>query len=274
MVGREMTERFPESERSPGEVLLSVENLVVDHPTESDRVVTKGVSFDVRQGEVFGIAGLMGSGRTELVMSIFGEYGHIREGTIRIDGETVSIDSSADAMKYGISLIPEDRHRYGLVLKQSVLDNIGLPNLDQFAGFLSIDNMAELRQAERYCDDLEIKTPSLETVVNQLSGGNQQKVVLAKWLLSEPKLLMLDDPTRGIDVGAKFEIYKLMNELAGSGVAIIFISSEIEEVIGMSDRIMVLHEGENQGVIDGASATEERIMTMATGQEGNNEGGT
>jgi D-xylose transport system ATP-binding protein len=207
-------------------------------------------------------------------MSIFGEYGHIREGTIRIDGETVSIDSSADAMKYGISLIPEDRHRYGLVLKQSVLDNIGLPNLDQFAGFLSIDNMAELRQAERYCDDLEIKTPSLETVVNQLSGGNQQKVVLAKWLLSEPKLLMLDDPTRGIDVGAKFEIYKLMNELAGSGVAIIFISSEIEEVIGMSDRIMVLHEGENQGVIDGASATEERIMTMATGQEGNNEGGT
>lgn len=264
MVGREMTERFPEGHHTPGDVVLEVKNLWARDP-RADRDIIKGVSFDLRKGEILGIAGLMGSGRTELVMTIFGEYGKIREGSITLDGEDIKVSSSREAMGKGISLVPEDRKRHGLVLIQSVLKNISLANLDQFASFLRINEFAELNASMEFANSLDIKAPNLRVPVNSLSGGNQQKVVISKWLMSKPKVLILDDPTRGIDVGAKYEIYKLMNDLAAEGIAIIMISSELEEVMGMSDRIMVMHEGHSAGTLDIEEATQEKIMALATG---------
>jgi D-xylose transport system ATP-binding protein len=265
MVGREMTERFPEGNRHPGKVIFEVENLHAQDPEEVSREVVKGVTFNLREGEILGIAGLMGSGRTELVMTLFGEYGKITDGTVRLEGKDVSVSNSREAMLSGVSLVPEDRKRHGLVLMQSVLKNISLPNLDQFASWLRIDNLAELDASMRFAKSLDIKAPSLHVPCDSLSGGNQQKVVISKWLMSKPKVLIMDDPTRGIDVGAKYEIYKLMNDLAEQGIAIIMISSELEEVLGMSDRVMVMCEGKSAGTLDIADATEERIMALATG---------
>jgi D-xylose transport system ATP-binding protein len=265
MVGREMTERFPKGNRKPGEVIFEVEGLHAQDPEEAGREVVKGVSFNLRQGEILGIAGLMGSGRTELVMTLFGEYGKITEGTMRLGGREVRPNNSRQAMLDGISLVPEDRKRHGLVLMQSVLKNISLPNLDQFAAWFRIDNLAELNASLKFAKSLEIKAPSLHVQCDSLSGGNQQKVVISKWLMSKPKVLIMDDPTRGIDVGAKYEIYKLMNDLAEQGIAIIMISSELEEVLGMSDRVMVMHEGKSAGTLDIADASEEKVMALATG---------
>jgi D-xylose transport system ATP-binding protein len=265
MVGREMTERFPKGNRRPGDVILEVENLHAEDPIQSGRKVLDGVSFNLRRGEILGIAGLMGSGRTELVTTIFGEYGKITDGAIRLEGREVKPESARDAMGYGISLVPEDRKQQGLVLIQTILKNISLPNLDQFAGFFRIDADAEAAAALQQAKNLSIKAPNLGVAAETLSGGNQQKVVIAKWLMSNPKILIMDDPTRGIDVGAKYEIYKLMNELAEQGVSIIMISSELEEVLGMADRVMVMHEGKSNGMLDIADATEQRIMELATG---------
>jgi D-xylose transport system ATP-binding protein len=251
MVGREMTERFPEGNRRPGEV--------------SSRTVIDGVNFDLRRGEILGIAGLMGSGRTELVTTIFGEYGKITKGTIKLEDKELHINSSREAIEQGISLVPEDRKGQGLVLIQSILKNISLPNLNQFAHFFSIDKDAELSASMKQATSLAIKAPNLQVNTETLSGGNQQKVVIAKWLMSKPKILIMDDPTRGVDVGAKYEIYKLMNDLAENGVSIIMISSELEEVLGMSDRVMVMHEGRSNGTLDVADATQEKIMALATG---------
>jgi D-xylose transport system ATP-binding protein len=265
MVGREMTERFPKGKREPENVILEINNLHAVDPEESRREVVKGVSFDLRKGEILGIAGLMGSGRTELVMTIFGEYGKITEGTITLNGKKLNIKSSNDAMLEGISLVPEDRKTHGLVLMQSILKNISLPNLNQFASWMRIDNLAELNASLKYAKSLEIKAPNLQVPCNSLSGGNQQKVVISKWLMSKPQVLIMDDPTRGIDVGAKYEIYKLMNDLAEQGIAIIMISSELEEVLGMSDRVLVMCEGKSAGTLDIAEATQEKIMALATG---------
>ena len=267
MVGREMKERFPQGNRKPGEVIFKVENLVATDPNEPSRKVLNGVSFDLRKGEILGIAGLMGSGRTELVATIFGEYGNIIAGTVSMDGRTLSIKNARDAMANGISLVPEDRKGQGLVLIQPILRNISLANLDRFAAFLRIDQDAELAAATQQGKNLAIKASNLQSRVDSLSGGNQQKVVIAKWLLTNPQILIMDDPTRGIDVGAKFEIYKLMNELAEKGVSIIMISSELEEVIGMSDRIMVMHHGRSGGTLETQGATQEKIMAIATGIE-------
>ncbi len=264
MVGREMTERFPQGHHTPGEIIFEVEDLRAKEPT-SDREVLKGVSFDLRKGEILGIAGLMGSGRTELVMTIFGEYGRITEGTITMEGRELKINSSREAMLEDISLVPEDRKRHGLVLIQSVLKNISLANLDQFAKFFRIDENAELNASMQFAKSLTIKAPNLHVPVSSLSGGNQQKVVISKWLMSQPKILIMDDPTRGIDVGAKYEIYKLMNDLAAQGISIIMISSELEEVLGMSDRVMVMCEGKSMGTLDIKDATQEKIMALATG---------
>ncbi|MFI5368555.1 MAG: sugar ABC transporter ATP-binding protein, partial [Spirochaetia bacterium] len=265
MVGREMTDRFPPSQRTPGEVILSVRGLHAEDPNTPGREILKGVDFDLRKGEILGIAGMMGSGRTELVTTIFGEYAAITAGGIVFEGKDVQIGSARQAMDYGISLVPEDRKQLGLVLIQSVLKNVALANLNRFSSLMRIDKQAEIQETEKYAKSLAIKTPSLNTAVDNLSGGNQQKVVIAKWLMSAPKVLILDDPTRGIDVGAKFEIYKLMNELAAQGMAIIMISSELEEVIGMSDRIVVMCEGRSNGVLARNEATQERVMTLATG---------
>jgi len=265
MVGREMKERFPKGNRKPGEVILEVKNLQARDPDQTDREVLRGVSFDLRKGEILGVAGLMGSGRTELVTTIFGEYGKITGGSIKLDGQELKISNAHDAMLKGISLVPEDRKRFGLVLMQSVLRNISLANLDQFASWYKIDENAELKVSMEYAKSLAIKAPNLGVACDSLSGGNQQKVVISKWLMSKPKVLIMDDPTRGIDVGAKYEIYKLMNDLAERGIAIVMISSDLEEVLGMSDRVMVMCEGRSTRTLNISEATQENIMALATG---------
>jgi len=262
MVGREMKERFPKGNRKPGEVIFECKDL---HADWDDRPILKGVSFTLRKGEILGIAGLMGSGRTELVMTIFGEFAKITQGALILNGREIKIKNSHSAMEHGISLVPEDRKRHGLVLMQTILKNVSLPNLDRFSGFLRIDQNAEIVESLRIAKELAIKAPSLHVAAETLSGGNQQKVVIAKWLLSGPKVLIMDDPTRGVDVGAKYEIYKLMNELAEQGIAIIMISSELEEVLGMSDRVMVMCQGRTNGIMNVAEATQEKIMQLATG---------
>jgi len=264
MVGREMKERFPKGNRNPGDVLFEVNDLHAEYP-EKGREILRGVSFNLRKGEILGIAGLMGSGRTELVMTIFGEYARITSGSMRLNGKEITIKNGNDAMKSGISLVPEDRKRHGLVLIQSIVKNISLPNLDRFASFLRIDQYAEVVESLKIAKDLSIKAPDLFVPAESLSGGNQQKVVIAKWLMSGPRILIMDDPTRGVDVGAKYEIYKLMNELAEQGISIIMISSDLQEVLGMSDRIMVMCHGRSTGMLDIQEATQERIMTLATG---------
>ncbi|PID57745.1 D-xylose ABC transporter ATP-binding protein [candidate division KSB3 bacterium] len=270
MVGREMKERFPVSERRPGDVVLEVRNLSVDDPGHLGKKALKNISFKVRQGEILGISGLMGAGRSELVTTIFGEYGKKREGEILLEGMPVENRSAREAMRNGISLVPEDRKLMGLVLEQTILKNIALPNLERFSTAFSINQLQELEECERMANHLKVKTPTLHALVSSLSGGNQQKVVIAKWLLSEPRVLIMDEPTRGIDVGAKFEIYKLMNNLAREGVAIVMISSELPEILGMSDRIMVMHEGECTGMLDRSEATQEKIMALATGLTSDN----
>ncbi len=265
MVGREMKERFPKGHRQPGEVIMEVQDLHATDPDQTGVEVVKGVSFNLRKGEILGIAGLMGSGRTELVTTLFGEYGRVTKGSVTLEGRPVKIENSSRAMHQGISLVPEDRKRFGLVLIQTILKNISLPNLHQFSNWLRIDSHAELNAALQFSKSLAIKTPSLHIPCDMLSGGNQQKVVISKWLMSKPKVLIMDDPTRGIDVGAKFEIYKLMNDLAEQGISIIMISSELEEVLGMSDRVMVMSEGKSTCTLDIAEATQEKIMALATG---------
>ena len=261
MVGREMKKRFPVKESKPGEKILEVKNFSVS--VQNKRII-KNVSFDLKKGEILGIAGLMGSGRTELVTALFGEYGKIVTGEILLEGKSIKIQSAEDAIRYGISLVPEDRKEMGLILIQEIFKNISLPNLKEFSTALNIDKHKELQECKKYADYLSIKTPSLFTITESLSGGNQQKVVIAKWLMSNPKILILDDPTRGIDVGTKYEIYNLINKLAENDVGIIMISSELEEILGMSDRITVMREGECAGTLDRKNATQERIMALAT----------
>jgi D-xylose transport system ATP-binding protein len=267
MVGREMKERFPKGNRRPGEVFFKVQDLHATDPGNPRRQVLKGVSLELRRGEILGIAGLMGSGRTELVSTLFGEYARVVKGRIELDGEEIQVGSAREAMAHRISLVPEDRKRMGLVLPQTILENMSLPNLNRYSGFMYIDQDAEVAAVTKYSSSLSIKAPSVQVPVESLSGGNQQKVVISKWLMSEPRILILDDPTRGIDVGAKYEIYKLMNHLAESGFGIIMISSELEEVLGMSDRVTVMWEGRSNGTLDIAEASQEKIMARATGVE-------
>jgi len=265
MVGREMKERFPKGHREPGEVILEVEDLHALDPEDPSFEVLKGVNFNLRRGEILGIAGLMGSGRTELVMTLFGEYGKVSRGKIKMEGREITIGNSREAMRHGISLVPEDRKRHGLVLIQSILRNISLANLDQFSSSFRINDAAELKVSTDFAKSLAIKASNLNAPADSLSGGNQQKVVISKWLMSQPKVLIMDDPTRGIDVGTKYEIYKIMNDLSEKGIAIIMISSELEEVLGMSDRVMVMREDRSVGTLKIAEATQEKIMALATG---------
>lgn len=257
MVGRELKEKTPKQPKPFGDVALEVRGL-------SRKKALKDVSFSVRRGEVLGLAGLVGAGRTEVARAIFGAY-QIDSGEILIDGAAVSIKSPWDAIRHGIGLVTEDRKALGLVLGMAVRENISLANLDKMsrAGFVS--RQAERAAARRFVEELMIKTPSVEQAVQNLSGGNQQKVVLAKWLLTKSRVMIFDEPTRGIDVGAKAEIYQLMNRLASSGVAIIMISSELPEILEMSDRIIVMHEGEIAGELSAREASPESVMHLATG---------
>ncbi|WP_071393993.1 sugar ABC transporter ATP-binding protein [Bacillus tuaregi] len=257
MVGRELTDRFPQRDPHPGETVLEVKGL-------NKKGHFENVNFSVREGEIVGVSGLMGAGRTEIMRAIFG-LDSIDEGEIWLKGEKVNIKSPEQAVKLGIGFITEDRKDEGLILDFSIRDNVVLPTLSSFAPRGIINDKSETDFVNLLIKRLTVKTESSEISVGKLSGGNQQKVVIAKWVGIGPKLLILDEPTRGVDVGAKREIYQLMNELTDRGVAIVMVSSELPEVLGMSDRILVVHEGKITGELLKAEATQEKIMTFATG---------
>ena len=269
MVGREMTDRFPKRpDVKIGDVSMEVKNWNVYHPLYSERKVVDNVSFKVHKGEVVGISGLMGAGRTETARALFGADPK-QSGKISIRGKDgqlreVTINSPQDAVKYGIGYLSEDRRRYGCVVQKSVTENTTLATMEEFTSGIFINKSKEKEVSEKYVKELATKTPNCEQLVVNLSGGNQQKVVIAKWLTRDSEILIFDEPTRGIDVGAKNEIYKLMNRLAAEGKSIIMISSEMTEVLRMSDRIIVMCEGKITGNIDISEATQEHIMNHAT----------
>ncbi len=256
MIGRDLKSLYITPKSPPGANVLEVTGLrTVAHPAHA-------TSLALRAGEILGMAGLIGAGRTELARALFG-IDPILGGEIRLNGALIAIRSAKDAIAQGIYLAPEDRKRSGLVLEDSVSDNISLPDLLSFARYFLMDSAAERKNAERQRQSLNIKTADVEMVVRTLSGGNQQKVVLAKWLSMKPKAMIFDEPTRGIDVGSKSEIYSLMRELADAGVAILMISSDMEEVIGVSDRIVVMQEGAISGTLNRDQFSEENVMRLA-----------
>jgi putative multiple sugar transport system ATP-binding protein len=263
MVGRDMAHRYPERDPRPGDVLMSVEGWSVWHPEQQGRKVIDNASLTVRAGEIVGIAGLMGAGRTELAMSLFGHsYGRGHTGTVRMRGQAVDTSTVDKAIAAGISYVTEDRKALGLILDEPILKNVTLANLAGVARSGVIDKRREAQVAEGYRKALAIRTPGVQQKVVNLSGGNQQKVVLSKWLFTEPQVLILDEPTRGIDVGAKFEIYQIMNDLASQGRGVLMISSEMPELIGMCDRIYVMNEGRLVGELPRGEASQEKIMGL------------
>jgi putative multiple sugar transport system ATP-binding protein len=261
MVGRELSDRYPPRHATVGAAMFEVRNWTVHHPQHADRKVLKDVSLSVRAGEVVGIAGLMGAGRTELAMSVFGRaWGQGISGEVRVEGRPVDVSTIPKAMEAGIAYVTEDRKTYGLVLIDHIKHNVTLANLDGVSSSAVIDDLGELQVANRFRKDLAIRCSSVfQTTVN-LSGGNQQKVVLSKWLFAGPNVLILDEPTRGIDVGAKYEIYGIINRLAEQGKAVLVISSEMPELLGISDRIYVMNEGRMVAEMQTAEASQERIM--------------
>ena len=265
MVGREVGDIFPKISHQFGEVALEVKNFTA-FDTETDKKLVDDVSFSVRKGEVLGIAGLMGAGRSELLMAIFGAWQGARTGEVFVEGRRIEINSPRDAIKNGIGFVTEDRKRFGLLLEQTISDNLTLAGLKQISGIFLTNRLRETAAAKSAIQSLRVKANSPMSVAGTLSGGNQQKVVLGKWLLTHPKVLFLDEPTRGIDVGAKQEIYAEINKLAKEGLAIVLVSSELPEVLGLSDRIIVLHEGRLTGEFTRAEATPEKVMVAATGE--------
>ncbi len=266
MVGREVGDIFPKAAHDLGKTALEVNGLDVYSTEVAGKKLVDNVSFSVRHGEVLGIAGLMGAGRSELLAAVFGAWQGQYSRTISVDGRPATIGSPADAILKGIGFVTEDRKRYGLILDQTVLDNMTLAGLKNLSGRFLTDRTREIVAARASMQSLRIKANSPMTVTGTLSGGNQQKVVLGKWLLTNPKVLFLDEPTRGIDVGAKQEIYAEINRLAQEGMAIILVSSELPEVLGLSDRVIVLHEGRMTGEFTRTEATPERVMAAATGE--------
>ena len=266
MVGRDLLDRFPRKEHQPGEVMLELKNWSVVNPDNPGKMLIDHVDLVARKGEILGIIGLMGAGRTELALSLLGEYTHTPDSELYLDGKRVAPKDPKQAIDCGISYVTEDRKRFGLVLDADLQHNISLASLRKLCGRGGfIRGNEEIKRCNDYVARMRIKTNSLMQKAKNLSGGNQQKVVLAKWLMTEPKVLILDEPTRGIDVGAKYEIYNLMNELADSGVCIIMISSEMPEALGMSDRLYVMHEGKIKGEMSWKEATQEKILSCAIG---------
>lgn len=262
MVGRELTNRFPSREPEVGDTALEVKDWTVHHQIYSDRKVVDHVSLYVKKGEVLGISGLMGAGRTELAMSIFGgSYGRDISGQLFIDGEEVKLASVKEAIAHKIAYVTEDRKGNGLILSNPIRVNTTLANLKDVSSHGVIDRDKEVAVAEEYRQKLKTKCPSIEQNVGNLSGGNQQKVLLAKWMYAGPDVLILDEPTRGIDVGAKYEIYCIINDLVANGKSVIMISSELPEVLGMSDRIYIMNEGKIAGEMDAKEASQEKIMS-------------
>lgn len=265
MVGREISAVFPKRFVERGGVRLEVRGLC------SRAEGIRDVGFDVRAGEILGLAGLIGAGRTEAARLLFG-LAPKDSGEVRLDGRPIDVKSPADAVAHGIAYVPEDRRRHGVILEMSVADNATLAVLRKISDRGWLDFGREAALAAEYVDRLGVKTPSVAAPVGSLSGGNQQKVALARWLATDPKVLILDEPTQGIDVGAKAEIHRLMGDLAARGLAIVMISSELPEILGMSDRIAVMHAGRVVGVVDRAEATQESILAMALGHAPHAEG--
>ena len=259
MVGRELGERFPSRKCAIGEVQLEVKNL-------SNKGTFEDINFSVRKGEVLAVAGLMGAGRTEVAQTIFG-YRPKSSGEVLINGEKVSITNPIQAMKHGIAFVTEDRKTEGLVLDFSIKDNMMLTSLQNISKAGVIQKKKEDEETAKYIEQLKVRCAGAEQSVGSLSGGNQQKVVIAKWLSTSPDVLILDEPTRGVDIGAKKEIYTIINQLAEQGVAILMISSELPEVIGMADRVLVMHEGKQTAILSKGQLTQETIMHYATGGE-------
>ena len=267
MVGREITQMFPKKKHQAGKTILSIKDWTV-YSEETGDIALDNISFEAKQGEILGFAGLVGAGRSELMMSILGAWGKKLSGKIQINEKLVKIKNPHDAIKAGISLVTEDRKRYGLILDMNIEKNTTLAALDKISDYKFVINKnEEIKSSRKYVKELNVKTPSVEQLTRNLSGGNQQKVVLGKWLMTEPKILILDEPTRGIDVGAKTEIYQIMNDLIDKGVCIVMISSELPEILGMSDRILVMHEGKISGELSAENADQEKIMYYATGSK-------
>ncbi|WP_136606086.1 sugar ABC transporter ATP-binding protein [Paenibacillus dokdonensis] len=258
MVGRDLTQRFPDRENVPGDVLLEVKGITSLLPKSF-----KDISFELRKGEILGVGGLVGAQRTELIEALFGLRG-LSTGHIKIHGKEVKIKTPEDAIKHGMALLTEERRATGIIPVLPVHENASIANLSRYRKLLFfLDGRKKRKEADVMIEKLRTKTPTSNTLIMNLSGGNQQKVLLARWLLTEPEILLLDEPTRGIDVGAKFEIYTIIKDLAKQGKSIIMISSEMPELIGMSDRIMVMSEGRLTGILDGDAASEEEIMRLA-----------
>ncbi len=268
MVGRDIKDMFPKAPGKRGDKVLQVTDLSLDHPTIPGKKMLDKVSFSAYKGEILGFSGLMGSGRSELVSSIFGAYRQGVSGEVRLHGVKLNVKRPKDAIEQGIALVTEDRKALGLVLGQSVLSNMTIGSLETVAHQWGVINKAKERNlAWDYISKLNIKTPGLDVAIDTLSGGNQQKVIVAKWLNISPKVLILDEPTRGIDIGAKVEIYNLLNTLVGEGVTVIMISSELPEIMGMCHRILVMCEGEIAADLSEDEATKELIMEYSTGSK-------
>lgn len=264
MVGRDLESYYPERESHPGEEVLRVEDWTVWHPTQ-ERKIVDGANFTVRAGEVVGIAGLMGAGRTELAMSVFGRaYGRNITGRMFVHGKEVRPKNVAEAIDAGLAYATEDRKHYGLNLIEDIRRNISAAALDKLASNGFVNGNEEIKVAEGYRKSMNVRAPSVASVVGKLSGGNQQKVVLSKWLYTDPEVLILDEPTRGIDVGAKYEIYTIINRLVASGKAVLVISSELPELLGICDRIYTLSAGRITGEVPVGQATQENLMELMT----------
>ncbi|AWK88755.1 multiple monosaccharide ABC transporter ATP-binding protein [Azospirillum thermophilum] len=269
MVGRELSDRYPRRDHRPGDVLFEVKDWNADHPVHPGRRVVKDVNLTVRRGEVVGIAGLMGAGRTEFAMSLFGRsYGQNIRGRAYLDGREIDVSTISRAMRNGLAYATEDRKHYGLVLDNDIRHNVTLANLNGVAKGGVIDHEREIRVAEDFRRRLRIRCSGIFQQTVNLSGGNQQKVVLSKWLFADPQVLILDEPTRGIDVGAKYEIYTIVNQLVAEGRGVILISSEMPELLGVADRIYVMNEGALVAEMPAAEASQEKIMRaiMSSGE--------
>jgi D-xylose transport system ATP-binding protein len=260
MVGRELKNIFPRVPHVRGEIALEVKNYSVGNPDVPEKKLIDNVSFKAYKGEILGFSGLMGAGRTELFTAIFGAFREKGEGEIWINGKKMNFNGPVDALRNGLALMSEDRKKMGLNLLMNVKENVTLAALQKVSNFGVLNDDKEVYHTKEYIDRIKIATPNIDSKVSTLSGGNQQKVVIAKALFCDPKVVIMDEPTRGIDVGAKFEIYKLMNQLVEDGVVIIMLSSEMEEILGMSDRILTMADGKITAEFDISEATQEKLL--------------
>jgi putative multiple sugar transport system ATP-binding protein len=269
MVGREMENRYPARHPEIGEEILRVENWNAYHPIDRNRIVVDNISMNVRRGEIVGLAGIMGAGRTEFARSLFGHsYGTNITGKVFKSGKEIKVKTISEAIDNGLAYATEDRKRYGLNLIEDIKRNISLASLKSFVSMGLVNNNEEFKKASEYRDSMNIKAPSVLSITGQLSGGNQQKVVLSKWINVNPDVLILDEPTRGIDVGAKYEIYLIIQRLAAEGKGIIVISSELPELLGICDRIYAIAEGRITGEVERKDATPELLMKYMTTEKG------